>query len=222
MFINFFSILADNGKRKKQISNLSYELKEKVLNSYFVQFEHHYLFNSLITLRELINSDKKGIANSYINDFMICLRQCLNLIDSNKMITIQEEVEFIKTYVNLERVRYTKKINLICDIEDGTQHIPAMIMQPIVENSLKHGFDENRDSLNIFIKTTKDNKNNVIIISDDGEGFDIEENMDTTKHKGINNIRQRVELLTKGEIYIETSLGIGTTTNIIIPIQKDI
>lgn len=191
------------------------------------QINPHFLFNTLNTLRSLaiINNDKplsKGIA---------ALAKLLRntITDSKEMMEVVEEIENVKNYIIIQKLRYGNLFDTEFDIQESVKHekIMKFLLQPIVENSILHGFEEDRDNQLLMIRVYKQQEELIVEIEDNGKGFKTEEQKD--KHKGnlsgigMRNIQERIQL-TYGEIYhmqIDSTLNVGTKVTLHLPLCKE-
>ena len=121
--------------------------------------------------------------------------------------------------MELEIMRYGEdKIKVIQEIENDEFEIPALIIQPLIENSIKHGLSKKSGSGTITIKTVESETSYTILVVDDGVGFDTNNyNKDGKIHIGLDNIKKRIESLCGGEFIIESNVGKGTQITIVIP-----
>ncbi|MDY3200682.1 MAG: histidine kinase, partial [Arcobacter sp.] len=150
----------------------------------------HFLFNALNSVSELIYQDQKKAENAVIQ----ISKFLRNAINKESLITLETELSMVKTYVNIENVRFDEKIVLkIDDFEEFKDiKVPKFSIQLLVENAIKHGFTG--DILNINIKFDK----NSIIVINDGKI--------TTNPKfgtGLSNLQKRLELQKIGNLEFE-------------------
>lgn len=188
------------------------------------QINPHFLFNALNTITSFvrINPDK---ARELIINLSTYLRYNLEIGDN--LVDIHKELEQVKAYVEVEKARFGDKLNVIYDIdEDINIKIPSLIIQPIVENSVKHGILEGskRGTVKIYVKKIMDNKVKVII-EDDGVGISekviervYDNNMQENKI-GISNVNNRLRYLYGKGLQIER-LDKGTRTTFIVETLK--
>lgn len=162
----------------------------------------HFLFNSLNTLNSLILSHQTEKACDYLVRFSKLIRGILetNMFDS---ITLSHEIELLEKYLELENIRFDKNIKYFIEIDENiiptTIHIPLMLIQPFIENSIWHGLINKPGDKNITISFKLENENCVLcIIEDNGLGR-ISENTNKQEKKSlaISFIIQRLELLNK-------------------------
>ncbi|MEQ8927191.1 MAG: histidine kinase [Fulvivirga sp.] len=181
------------------------------------QLRPHFLFNSLNAISSLIDEDSKK-AQSMLVDLSELLRSVLEF-DSRNKITLQEELNILEKYIQIETTRFSDSLIIKKNISNDhlTCLIPSFILQPLVENSIKHGFTENR--LEIVISTESRNGTLCIKVSDNGAGL-----ADNWEYgTGLSNIITRI-----GETYGEKySFEIynngnqpGLTNEITLPIEK--
>ncbi len=96
-------------------------------------------------------------------------------------------------------------------------HIPALTIQPIVENAIKHGLMKLRKGGTIHVVSYETDNNYCVSVVDDGAGFDPNVPTDDRKHLGIRNIRERLKVMVNGKLEIESTVGVGTKVLITIP-----
>lgn len=181
------------------------------------QIKPHFIFNVLGTIRALIETDP-DTAKYALDNFAVYLRDRTNFMGAEYNITFSRELEAVKNFLELEYLRFGDKINVEYNITVTDFIIPPLTIQPLVENSIKHGICKNKDGGTISISSYADDNNIYICIKDDGVGFDTE-NMykDETKHIGLKNVYERIKNQTNGTLVIESQPNIGTTATIILP-----
>jgi sensor histidine kinase YesM len=99
-------------------------------------------------------------------------------------------------------------------------HIPALTIQPIVENAIKHGLMKLSNGGMIRVTTYETNTEYCIFVEDDGAGFDTSVLIDERKHLGLRNIRERLKVMVNGTLEIESQIGVGT--KVVIKIPKEV
>jgi len=180
--------------RIKQEANLKTLLKEGELNALKNQINPHFLFNSLNSVSSLtITSPQKA------QEMIIKLSEYLRYSLSNKeqqMTTLKIELENIKLYLEIEKIRFGDrlKFQFNCAEETLNATIPAMILQPLFENAIKHGVYESTETINVVLDAKKVNGNIMLSLKND---FD--ENAKLTKGEGIGlkNVQERLFLIYK-------------------------
>ena len=182
------------------------------------QIQPHFLFNTLATVQALCQTDPER-AESTLEKFGIYLRQNIDSLDNPELIPFTKELEHTKVYAEIEQIRFPS-IEIIYDIEYEDFVIPALTIQPLVENAIRHGV-RIRDHGIIRISVKEMRSNIRIIIEDNGKGFDVNApNKDTTRsHIGMRNVKERIESMCYGTMAIESKIDEGTKITIKLPIN---
>ena len=182
----------------RKMENLKIMARDAELKLLQAQINPHFLFNALNTTAFFVRTDVKK-AREVIVDLSTYLR--FNLENFSRLVPLKLELEQVRAYINIENSRFNK-INSYYEIEEETKNIkvPSLIIQPLVENSIKHGILKKREGGNINIKVHKISKGCRIIIEDDGVGIDKEiiKNLDIPeieKSVGLKNVHNRIKLL---------------------------
>ena len=173
--------------KNESIKNQILETKLKALEN---ELNPHFLFNALNSVSELIYQDQKKaeIAVIHISKFL------RNAINKESLISLETEISMVKTYVNIENIRFDEKIVLnIADFEEFKNiQIPKFSIQLLIENAIKHGYSGN--ILNVNLEFFKDK----IIVSNDGK---ISTNI--KYGTGLSNLQKRLEIQKVGSLSYE-------------------
>ena len=109
----------------------------------------------------------------------------------------------------------TNRLNVIYNIQVFNFDVPALSVQPIVENAIKHGVMKKIEGGTVKISTYEDVTSYVVVIEDDGVGFDInDDDLKTNKHIGLSNVKHRINSMCKGDIKFESEKNKGTKVTI--------
>lgn len=196
------------------------DMKTQLLIS---QIEPHFLYNSLTTIKYLCRTSPDQAADA-VDEFSLFLRANLDGISATKCIPFRAEVEQVCNYLLLEQRRFGERLNVTWDIEDEDFLIPSLTLQPIVENAVRHGIMKKPEGGTIAIRSSFLPEGFVIVVEDDGVGFDIEqvarqqkEAESTGRHLGLRNVKSRLELMRGGAMLVESEIGKGTTVKLILP-----
>lgn len=191
------------------------------------QINPHFLFNALNTIVSFLRFDPNR-ARELIIDLSTYLRY--NIECGDKLVSINRELEQVKAYVEIEKARFGDKLNVIYDLDDNIDiKIPSLIIQPLVENSIKHGIleDSNLQDGRVIISISKLDHNSVkISIEDNGIGIPTEvitrvyANKDTGNKIGISNVHNRLIYLYGRGLKIER-LDKGTRITFIVYERKE-
>lgn len=210
-----------NANDELEKDNLRYE-KEQVqlqVSAMISQMQPHFLYNSLSVIAALCEEDP-GLAAEATNAFSDYLRENINFADKSNPISFSEELNHIKTYVWLEELRFPNKLAVEYDIKCSSFPVPALSVQPIVENAIKHGICKTQKGGTVKISSFETDTDYRIEVSDDGIGFDVLLHLDDGKrHVGIINSRYRIREMVGGGLTISSTPGEGTTATITIPKQ---
>ena len=181
------------------------------------QIQPHFIFNSLTVIKHFCRKDP-AIAEQAVTDFSRFLRGNMDSIESAEPIPFQRELEHTKAYLSLEKLRFGSSLNIKYDIKTTSFLLPPLSLQPIVENAVRHGVRETLDGKGtVTIMTREYDDRNEIVVTDDGTGFD-PQNQDTNKpHIGIENVRFRLKSMSNGTLTIDSVVGQGTVAVITVP-----
>ena len=193
------------------------KLREQRMSLMLSQIQPHFLYNTLNTITALCRVNPK-LAEETTVKFSKFLRENMYSIEDFYIHPFEKELEHIKIYLEIEKIRFGDRLNIVYDIETVDFNVPVLTLQPIVENAVKHGICKNVEGGTITITTRKTSKNHVITIKDDGAGFNPHEvKNDGRVHIGISNANERLKSIFQTEIEISSFPGIGTEVTIKIP-----
>ena len=211
-----------NANDELEKDNLRYE-KEQVqlqVSAMISQMQPHFLYNSLAVIEALCEEDPHLAARA-IGEFSEYLRENIDFADKSEPVSFSEELNHIKTYIWLEKLRFSNKLNIEFDISCTSFLVPALSVQPIVENAIKHGVCKKKDGGTVRISSFETGEHYIVSVVDDGTGFDITVYEDDgRKHLGIENTRYRIREMVGGNLTIESTPGKGTKVTIKIPKMK--
>jgi sensor histidine kinase YesM len=165
----------------------------------------------------LCRTDPK-LAEEAVLEFSDYLRGNLDALSIKGSISFERELRHLETYLSIEKKRFGEKLPIIYDIKARNFQLPALTLQPIVENAVRHGVTK-RDQGGTVTIETRENDSFVITVTDDGVGFDVNGKLenDGRSHVGIENTMQRLAAICGGTLKIESKPGEGTTAVITIP-----
>ncbi len=183
------------------------------------QINPHFLFNTLTSISSLIRAEP-DTARMLIIRLSALLRRLLR--SHQHFVTLREELEAIDEYLDIEVIRFGPKLKVVKDIEPETMDliVPSMILQPLVENSIKHGFSRKVGPGVITIRSHRENGRAVIEVEDDGMGF-FAESLDHPMSSGIGlaNVRERLRVIYGAtyQLKLTSEPGRGTLARIEVP-----
>ena len=183
------------------------------------QIQPHFLYNTLSTIEALCAEDP-GKAAETTRKFALYLRQNIESLNLTGKIPFEKEMEHTLIYADIEMTRFPN-IRLTQDIQDRAFTLPALTVQPLVENAIRHGVRIRKKGV-VEIATRRTREGHEIVIRDNGKGFDPESAKSSSgTHIGIANVRERIEQMCGGTLTIESRIGEGTTVTIHIPAQEN-
>lgn len=174
-FIGFIFLLFRSQKQKQKLkeARLNKEKLQVSLQSIRSQLNPHFIFNALSSIQGLINKNDTEGANKYLSDFSNLLRESLQYNDK-MFIPLSIEKRMLDTYLRLEQLRFHFAYNITIAGESlANSEVPGLLIQPLVENAVKHGISGLQEKGTIDIAFYPDNKDLVISIIDNGNGFNI-------------------------------------------------
>lgn len=181
------------------------------------QMQPHFLYNVLTTISSLCEMQNAIQARDVVNRFADYFRTNLDSLGNEKMISFEKELEHIKTYLWLEKIRFEDALNIRYEIETTDFSILPLTVQPMVENAVKHGILPKENGGTVVVRTYENQDNYVIVVEDDGVGFDTNHHeKDTHTHVGIENVIKRLEVICNGTCEIHSEVGKGTVVKISI------
>lgn len=203
--------------RGKIIAEQKSELTQARIAIMLSQIQPHFLYNSLTAIMDMCGSDSENARNA-ISDFAEYLRGNLDSLQNNRPIFFNDELEHLEIYLRFEKIRFEEKLDVIYNIKVRDFMLPALTVQPLVENAVKHGICKKSGGGTVTVSTEECGNSFVISVSDNGVGFDTnEERNDGRTHIGISNIRSRIENMCGGTLEVTSKIGVGTTAIIKIP-----
>lgn len=192
-------------------------INEANINITLSQIQPHFLYNSLNIIRYLCKHNTEEAENA-INDFSDYLRGNMSALSNKECIPFERELKHLNSYIALEKKRFGKRLTVQYDIQEKEFVLPALCLQPIVENSIKYGLMNKLDGITVKISSYSDKKNYILTVEDNGIGFDYDNVIkDGKPHIGIKNVRDKLQLMCNGQLIIDSKINIGTKVNIVIP-----
>jgi hypothetical protein len=177
-------INAENKRKRTLMSQLG-RLESTALKA---QMNPHFIFNSLNSIQSLIANDHQSEAMLYVSKFSKLLRSVMENSSKN-LITLQNELQNLKVYIELEFLRLNFNLNYSIDVDPAlsveNEWVPPLIIQPIVENSLWHGLNRKDGSRELAIRVEAEGKFLKFAISDNGIGRQAARNVQTKSSTGI-------------------------------------
>lgn len=212
---------------------LNKEMEFKTLQS---QMNPHFLYNTLDAINWLAFKEKQ----TEICNLVAAISSLIRASISNKksIITIEQELDYVKNYIYIQHIRYKDRFDIIYDIDESLlkQAVPKLIIQPIVENAIIHGIENSKNKNLLYISVKCENECIIIIVKDTGIGMTDEKVSELLKEPlntegdeqkahtnlGLYAVHKRIQLM-YGDLYgltVQSQAGEGTTVTLHIPFTK--
>lgn len=209
--------IPENFQATERTNQLEAELKNAQTALAMSQIRSHFIFNILNAISGMCKYDPE-MADETVVRFARYLRTNIDIMQQEKIVTFDAALQHLQDYVALEQIRFGSKIRFHKELRVDGFLIPSLVLQPVVENAIKHGLTPKPDGGTVFLKSWTDGKNFYISIQDDGVGFDP---ANAPKKEGsglgLENVRSRLDHIMKGTMVIDSKPGQGTTVTITIP-----
>ncbi len=193
-------------KKDKALQEALYKTKDAQLSALRSQMNPHFVFNSLNAIQNFIFKNEIEKSNYYLSRFSKLMRSSLEF-SKLEYISLQEEIDFIQIYMELEQMRFIDKFDFQIEVEDNIEKsihfIPPLLLQPILENSVKYAFKhcDYKGMITLQIKKQEENNTIQVRIEDNGSGIQERQIMEDVKEKtenpsfGLEIIKGRIALL---------------------------
>ena len=229
LYTSYYGVLESETMQK--------QLHDSQLQLMMGQIQPHFMFNTLSSIRTLIKVDPE-IAYDMIFNFSNYLRANVDNLTNLKGILFSAEVEHIKNYVNIEKIRFGDRLTMEYDIQEMDFVVPPLAIQPLVENAIKHGVCKRPEGGTVCLRSYKDGKDFVVEVEDNGVGIS-QERLQTVlygdsnsneisltgnaseKHTstGMRNIIMRLKEMCRADLEINSTEGEGTLMRVVFPVE---
>ena len=184
------------------------------------QIKPHFLHNALTLIIDLCDTDPQKAKEATV-EFSRYLRGNMESIDRTGPISFEKELEHTKLYLDIEQMRFAGDLQVRYDIACTGFSLPALTVEPLAENAVRHGVREKPDGRGTVVIATRETPDGYeITVTDDGPGFDPDRlPEDGQMHVGIANVRERLRQIVDGSLEYRSAPGEGTAAIIRIPKQ---
>lgn len=207
-------------QRERQAEQLTLALRDAQLTALRAQLQPHFLFNTLTAITALVRDGETTRAASALEQLSALLRDALRATEQ-EYVTLDDELTRIRHYLRIEELRLGRAITLTVDIapEVMASRVPAWILQPLVENSVRHGFRLLPTSGRVTITATRDASPLRLTVVDDGAGLSDDWERRATVGYGLSNCRARLAALHQDAATLRVHAGLprGTVVALTIP-----
>ena len=208
-------------EQEAQSARLSAQLAEARLGALRMQLNPHFLFNSLNAIGVLVRDNNTAAASRMIELLGELLHSVLRA-DARHEVPLAEEIQFLEQYLAIEQVRFSDRLTVRWSIDDTVRRlrVPGFILQPLVENALRHGIAKRSEPGAIEISAQRDGDTLLLRVRDDGPGMTAA--ADASKGVGLANIRERLRTLygDAASLMLVSTATEGTVATIRLPARE--
>jgi two-component sensor histidine kinase len=189
-----------------QVRERERQLAEARLGALRMQIQPHFLLNSLNAITVLVRDRDTPTATRMLEELGEVLRRVLRS-DRGQEVPLADEIDFLQRYLAIEQVRFPDRLRFVLDVDPAVANaaVPDFILQPLVENAIRHGIARRADAGELRIIARREGNDVVISVIDDGPGPDAEERQGV----GLANTRERLRTLYGDHAKLELAAGPG-------------
>ena len=210
MFADCFDWQNVESKRREE------ELSHQRANNLILQMRPHFIYNVMMSIYYLCEQDTQK-AQQVILDFSSYLQKNFTALSKEGTIPFAEELEHVRAYLAVEQVRFEDKLTVQFDTPCTAFRLPALTLQPIVENAVKHGIDPEHDSTRIYIRTEETKNSYKIHVENDGAAYDPKSSSPFST--ALANTRTRLDMICGGKLSISARKNL-TVVTVTLPKKK--
>ncbi|HTD63051.1 MAG TPA: histidine kinase, partial [Gemmatimonadaceae bacterium] len=207
----------------RRASTLSAELAQAQLSALRAQLHPHFLFNALNAAVGLVRAREPEEGVRVLTDLSELLRHLLQDTTSQE-IPLRDELALLYRYLAIERARFGERLTTSVDAVDGVGNalVPSMVLQPLVENAVRHGVARREAPVHVRIEAFAESNRLHLRVTDDGPGLPIGWTLDGATGVGLKNTRARLAALygAGGSLDLERAAGGGVQADILIPLRQ--
>lgn len=231
LIIGFLYVNRLQAQKKAQMLQVESDLRESRMKAIRSQLNPHFIFNALNSIQYLFYSGDKKTASQFMGDFAMLMRNVLDM-SSKAEVTIAEEKKMLSHYLDLEKMRMENAFDYVFEIDGSLDvekvKLPTMLLQPYVENAVKHAFQGMKEGGKLTISIAKQNQDLLVEIEDNGVGLNASEKESSHQSFSTDANAERVRMINEGrkhavgvkmEDLSELNQEQGTRVSITVPIS---
>lgn len=223
MILMFIEAMIDQARtvarQERLIAKQDLKLTEMKIATMTSQIKPHFIYNTLGSIEQLCELDPE-MAAQMTHNFAKYLRGNFGELGNKRPVRLSQEMEHCEYYASIEKVRFPD-IEVTFDIRSEDFLIPALSVQPLIENSIKHGLMKRERGGEVHVSSYETEEDYCVKVEDNGCGFDQTNLQDDIKHIGLKNIKGRLREMCEGKLIIDSTKGVGTKVWILIPKKKE-
>lgn len=217
MFAVFVKRMVAQERQAFELEQVRYQLKEAEVSLMLSQIRPHFLYNTLTAVMALIPTDPK-LAQHALVKFSQYLRANIDAVTNVRMIPFSQELDHIKTYLDIEKLRFDDRLRVEFDVRASDFFVPQLSIQPLVENAVKHGVCKSADGGCVVLSTWTQEDAWCVQVVDDGAGFDASAlDLESEGSAGIRNVMYRLEAECDAKVRFESAPGQGCAVTVTLP-----
>ncbi|MCG7534813.1 histidine kinase [Pseudoalteromonas sp. OOF1S-7] len=219
--VKYYQLLQSERQKALKANTMAHEAQLKMLR---YQLNPHFLFNTLNAISTLILVEENKDANQMVSRLSDFLRYTLNT-DPIKKVPLEQELHALKLYLNIEKVRFDERLDIVFDITEEAEQalVPSLILQPLIENSIKYAIAHMASGGKIEIRAQVFANELLLEVGDNGPGASIENGqLSNVQGVGIANTQDRLKTLYENNysFVLAHNAPSGLKVNIRVPFEK--
>lgn len=218
--VKYYQLFQVEKEKSLRSEALAHEAQLRMLR---YQLNPHFLFNTLNAISTLVLDQSTQKANDMVTKLSKFLRYTLDQSPFDR-VDLNHEVGTLRLYLDIEKVRFAERLRIEVHVEAaaGKALVPSMLLQPLIENSIKHAISKSIEGGCISIHAGKSGDNLVMTVADDGPGLNVENDAEASKGVGVSNIRNRLQEIygEKHEFSFCNTEPRGCKATIVIPYEE--
>jgi len=218
--IQVLKLLRENMMKIQKYTQMENELLQSRISVMLSQIKPHFLYNTLNVISALCLTDPTK-ADEAICTLSSYLRGNIQALEKQTPVPFEQELNHIKNYVNIEKMRYGDRLHVVYDIGYTDFFVPTLSLQTLVENAIRHGVSLRPEGGTVTVKTKLQVDYAVICIIDDGMGFDQKGQSEDNSGIGLRNTRMRLQYMMNADLTIKSAPSQGTVVTIRIPVKQE-